>query len=285
MQPLFTADTFKVAIGDRHAKAHLGTCLQLSHHTPNIQLCWQNMRIGQLPKMPAQLNASDALCSRHCLLLTKMATEGTLNRTDSKWIDKKPEWQGQCTFPTPIWQSATQGQVQGLRGPLSLLGPWRIQAFEWPRWWQPHSLLRVSQRLHISTNPFACVIQSAANLHLADMADTTAVPQIVLCAKSGCLITVSSKNIWNAATSRLKGAHAVWQTPQTTSSRHDLPTKEIVRAPNLVASVSILYLRSPSTSGKSFVIAMTVANTVTKDVTNLWRQQKAAQQLFEYNIK
>ena len=84
MQPLFTADTFKVAIGDRHAKAHLGTCLQLSHHTPNIQLCWQNMRIGQLPKMPAQLNASDALCSRHCLLLTKMATEGTLNRTDSK---------------------------------------------------------------------------------------------------------------------------------------------------------------------------------------------------------
>jgi hypothetical protein len=87
------------------------------------------------------------------------------------------------------------------------------------------------------------------------MADTTAVPQIVLCAKSGCLITVSSKNIWNAATSRLKGAHAVWQTPQTTSFRHDLPTKEIVR--------------SPSTSGKSFVIAMTVANTVTKDVTNL----------------
>ena len=52
-------------------------------------------------------------------------------------------------------------------------------------------------------------------------------------------------------------------------SLHDLPAKEIVRAPNLVASVSILYLRSPSTSGKSLVIAMTVANTVTKDVTNL----------------
>lgn len=67
-----------------------------------------------------------------------------------------------------------------------------------------------------------------------------------------------------------------------TNFRHDLPTKDIVRAPNLVASVSMLYLRSPSTSGKSFVIAMTVANTVTKDVTNLYRQQKVAEQLFEH---
>ena len=139
-------------------------------------------------------------------------------------------------------------------------------------------MLRVSQRLHISTNPFACVIQSAANLHLADMGDTTEVPQIACCAKSGFLKTEWVNVKYPGCKVSLKchkqaqqtlDAYAVWQTTQVTSFRHDLPTKEIVRAPNLVASVSILYLRSPSISGKSFVIAMTVANTVTKDVTNL----------------
>ncbi len=75
---------------------------------------------------------------------------------------------------------------------------------------------------------------------------------------------------------RLKGCHKqaqgtldAYAVVASDISLHDLPKKEIVRAPNLVASVSMLYLRSPSTSGKSFVIAMTVANTVTKDVTNL----------------
>lgn len=43
----------------------------------------------------------------------------------------------------------------------------------------------------------------------------------------------------------------------------------MVRTPKRVAKVSMLYLRSPSTSGRSFVMAMTVAKTVTKHVTNL----------------
>lgn len=53
----------------------------------------------------------------------------------------------------------------------------------------------------------------------------------------------------------------------------------MVRTPSLVASVSMLYLRSPSTSGKSFVIAITVANTVTKEVTKLQQQWTAAHNL------
>lgn len=46
----------------------------------------------------------------------------------------------------------------------------------------------------------------------------------------------------------------------------------MVRTPKRVARVSMLYLRSPSTSGRSFVMAMTVAKTVTKHVTNLHEQ-------------
>ena len=47
----------------------------------------------------------------------------------------------------------------------------------------------------------------------------------------------------------------------------------MVRTPKRVAKVSMLYLRSPSTSGKSFVMAITVAKTVTKHVTNLHDQE------------
>ena len=48
-----------------------------------------------------------------------------------------------------------------------------------------------------------------------------------------------------------------------------VPAKTIALGPNLVANVSMLYLRSPSTSGKSLVMAITVAKTVTNEVMNL----------------
>lgn len=56
---------------------------------------------------------------------------------------------------------------------------------------------------------------------------------------------------------------------RTVTATVHLPAKEMVRTPRRVARVSMLYFRSPSTSGKSLVIAMTVAKTVTKQVTNL----------------
>lgn len=45
--------------------------------------------------------------------------------------------------------------------------------------------------------------------------------------------------------------------------------KVTLRTPMRVANVSMPFARSPSTSGKSFVMAMTTANKVTKDVMNL----------------
>ena len=43
----------------------------------------------------------------------------------------------------------------------------------------------------------------------------------------------------------------------------------MLRTPSVVAKVLMLYRRSPSTSARSFVMAITIANTVTKQVMNL----------------
>ena len=47
--------------------------------------------------------------------------------------------------------------------------------------------------------------------------------------------------------------------------------------PMRVLKVSIPYLRSPSTSGRSFVMAMTVAKVMTEHVINLHMQQILSQ--------
>lgn len=50
----------------------------------------------------------------------------------------------------------------------------------------------------------------------------------------------------------------------------DIPRNATPRTPSWVANVLMLYFKSPSTSGRSLVMAMTVANTVTKLVMNLY---------------
>lgn len=50
------------------------------------------------------------------------------------------------------------------------------------------------------------------------------------------------------------------------------PRRATRRVPRRVAKVSMRYLMSPSTSGRSLVMAMTVAKTVTKQVMNLHSQ-------------
>ncbi len=47
------------------------------------------------------------------------------------------------------------------------------------------------------------------------------------------------------------------------------PRKATARVPMRVLKVSMPYLRSPSTSGRSFVMAMTVAKVMTEQVMNL----------------
>jgi len=56
------------------------------------------------------------------------------------------------------------------------------------------------------------------------------------------------------------------------------PRKAILRTPSRVANVWMPNRLSPSTSARSFVIAMTVANTVTKHVMNLRARQRALMQ-------
>ncbi len=57
------------------------------------------------------------------------------------------------------------------------------------------------------------------------------------------------------------------------------PRKAILRTPSRVANVWMPKRLSPSTSARSFVIAMTVANTVTKHVMNLRVRQRALMQV------
>ena len=52
----------------------------------------------------------------------------------------------------------------------------------------------------------------------------------------------------------------------------DAPKYATLRTPKRVENVSTPNFRSPSTSARSFVIAMTVAKTVTKQVMNLDRR-------------
>lgn len=49
----------------------------------------------------------------------------------------------------------------------------------------------------------------------------------------------------------------------------DAPRNATLRVPSRVLNVWMPYLRSPSTSARSFVMAITVANSVTKHVMNL----------------
>lgn len=50
----------------------------------------------------------------------------------------------------------------------------------------------------------------------------------------------------------------------------DSPMSDTLRTPMLVANVSMPFALSPSMSGRSFVMAMTMAKIVTNTVMKLW---------------
>jgi hypothetical protein len=68
------------------------------------------------------------------------------------------------------------------------------------------------------------------------------------------------------------------QLRETVKQKEHLPSSDTFLTPMRVAKVEILLAMSPSISGRSFVMAMTVANMVTKHVMNLNKDSGKQQQ-------